>query len=149
MRHQSDNLTNLLNPVVTGLGYELVGAELLPQRRGSLLRLYIDAEKGITLKDCQTVSRQIEGVLDVEDPISGEYTLEVSSPGLDRPLFTLEHFEHFCGSQVKLSLSGLFEGRRKISGLLKAVEGNEIIVLEQEQEFRIPFSQIDKARLIA
>ena len=88
--------------------------------------MYIDSERGITVDDCQQVSHQISGVLDVADPIPGRYTLEVSSPGLDRPLFDLEHFQRFVGHQVRIQLAAALDGRRKISGLLKGVQGKDV-----------------------
>ena len=97
-------LLDLIQPAVEGLGYEFVGAELVGQGKESILRVYIDTDAGVLVGDCTKVSHQISGVLDVEDPISGQYNLEVSSPGIERPLFTLEHFERFKGKVVKLEL---------------------------------------------
>ena len=97
MRHAPGNIQAIVEPVVTSLGYELVGVEFLMQGHSGLLRVYIDDEDGIQVNDCQRVSHQLSGVLDVEDVIKGKYQLEVSSPGLDRPLFTAEHFERFQG----------------------------------------------------
>ncbi|MEN9461286.1 MAG: ribosome maturation factor RimP, partial [Pseudomonadota bacterium] len=98
-------LQQLFEPAVTALGYELVGVERLSfGRRGALLRVYIDSPTGITVDDCGRVSHQISGILDVEEPIKSDYTLEVSSPGLDRPLFALEHYVRFVGKEVSLRL---------------------------------------------
>src|ERR1044071_667568 len=112
-------LTRLLEPVVEGLGYELVLLEYVPQRGGGLVRLYIDSLGGITLKDCERVSREVSATLDVEDPIQGNYRLEVSSPGIDRPLVKPEHFERFVGHDVSIRLTApRAGGRRRYSGQL-------------------------------
>ena len=116
MRHVPEKLQDLIESVVSSLGYELVGVEYLTQGRGGLLRVYIDSEDGINLDDCSRVSHQLSGVLDVEDVIRGQYQLEVSSPGLDRPLFSLAHFERFVGQQVKLKLAVPIHGQRKFRG---------------------------------
>lgn len=142
-------LQALLEPSVNTLGYELVGVERTSNGpRGTLVRVYIDTEEGIRIEDCERVSHQISGVLDVEDPIRGNYTLEVSSPGLDRPLFTLAHFERFCGYRVKLKLRRPLDERRSFSGEIKAVEGEEIVLADGENTYRLPHAQIEKARLV-
>ncbi len=131
------------------MGYELVGVEHRPQGGGSeLLRVYIDKPAGIGLEDCTAVSHQLSGVLDVEDPIAGEYALEVSSPGLDRPLFDLAHFEHFAGSQAKVKLNRALDGRRNFRGQLVGVEGDDVLMLVDGETYRLPFGQIDSARLV-
>ena len=112
MPRESAELRKLLEPAVSALGFELVGVEFVSGRRG-LLRLYIDSEDGVTIDDCQAVSHQVSGLLDVEDPIQGQYSLEVSSPGLDRPLFRAADFERFAGHEVSLRLVAPVEGRRK------------------------------------
>ncbi|ACO80407.1 hypothetical protein AvCA_42840 [Azotobacter vinelandii CA] len=138
----------LLAPVVEALGYECWGIEFLSQGRHSLLRVYIDHADGILIDDCEKVSRQISGVLDVEDPISSEYTLEVSSPGMDRPLFTLEQFVRCAGEQVKIRLRSPFEGRRNFQGLLRGVEDQDVVVLVDDHEYLLPIDLIDKANII-
>ena len=117
-----EQLQAMLAPVVEALGYECWGLEFMSQGRHSLLRIYIDHADGILVEDCEKVSRQISGVLDVEDPISTEYTLEVSSPGMDRPLFTLAQFARHVGELVKIKLRSPYEGRRNFQGLLRGVE---------------------------
>ena len=112
MSSKLEQLHALLAPVVEALGYQCWGVEFLSQGRHSLLRVYIDHSNGILVDDCEKVSRQLSGVLDVEDPISSDYTLEVSSPGLDRPLFTLEQYAANVGEQIKIKLRSPFEGRR-------------------------------------
>ena len=143
-----EELQALLAPVVEGLGYQCWGVEFISQGRHSVLRVYIDKEGGILVDDCAIVSRQISGVLDVEDPISSEYTLEVSSPGMERPLFTLEQFALHAGEQVKIKLRTSFEGRRNFQGLLRGVEEQDVVVQVDDQEFLLPIDSIDKANII-
>ncbi|AYF90058.1 ribosome maturation factor RimP [Pseudomonas sp. JS3066] len=148
MSSKLEQLQALLAPVVEALGYQCWGIEFLSQGRHSLLRIYIDHENGILVEDCEKVSRQISGVLDVEDPISNEYTLEVSSPGMDRPLFTLEQFAAHAGELVKIKLRSPFEGRRNFQGLLRGVEEQDVVVLIEDREFLLPIELIDKANII-
>jgi ribosome maturation factor RimP len=134
---------------VEALGYELVGVELHGRGgRGTLLRIYIDSAQGITVDDCGEVSQQVSGVLDVEDPIKGHYDLEVSSPGLDRPLFTKDHFRRFCGHKASVKLRAKIEGRRKIVGTLVSVGEAEVVIDEESESFTIAFESIDSARLV-
>lgn len=148
MRQVPRNLQSLIEPVVTALGYELVGIELLPGGRGSLLRLYIDHENGITLADCERVSHQVSGLLDVEDPVQGQYTLEVSSPGLDRPMFTLEHFNRFVGRLANVQLNTMLNGRRRYKGIIKSVDGEKIILIVGDEELSLTLDMIEKAKLV-
>ena len=142
-------LHGMIEPVIVSMGYELVGIEYLPGKNTSTLRLYIDNEKGITLDDCSAVSHQVSGVLDVEDPLAEHYTLEVSSPGLDRPLFKLAHYEMFLGQKVKLRLRIPQDSRRKFSGVIKSVDDNEICLLTDDgSEFRFDIDLIEKANLV-
>lgn len=142
-------LEDILRPVVEGLGFEYWGIEYRSQGHHSKLRVFIeDAENGISIEDCEKVSRQISGVMDVEDPIQSEYTLEVSSPGMDRPLFRLEHYEAFAGQQVQIRLRMAFEGRRKFSGLIKGVEGDDVIVIVDDHEYLLPFDSIERAHIV-
>lgn len=138
---------DLIEPVVEGMGFELVGVEFDGHQR--VLRLYIDHPDGIGLEACSRVSYQVSGVLDVEDPIPGRYQLEVSSPGMDRPLFKRAHFERFEGAVIRVQVVRPIEGRRRYKGTLSAIEGEEIVLTDEEGKvFRIPFSQIDRARLV-
>lgn len=148
MRQAPANIRNLIEPVVESLGYELVGVEFLPQGRHGLLRVYIDAEEGITLDDCQRVSHQLSGVLDVEDVIRGQYSLEVSSPGLDRPLFTEAHFQRFTGQEAKLKLGVPIDGRKKLKGVLQGIDGDKVMIEVEGEVLAIPFNTIDKANLV-
>lgn len=147
--HQAPvNVQAVIAPVVSSLGYELVGVEYLMQGRGALLRVYIDSENGITLDDCTRVSHQVSGVLDVEDIIRGQYQLEVSSPGLDRPLFTEEHFVRFSGHKAKLKLTTPLHGQRKFRGILSGVEDSDLQLDVDGEVLSIPFNNIEKANLI-
>lgn len=141
-----DGLVELLDPVVQGMGYELVGVEFDGHQR--TLRVYIDRLEGITLDDCSAVSYQLSGVLDVEDPIPGRYQLEVSSPGMDRPLFTRAHFERFAGEVVRLQLNRPLDGRRRFKARLQGLEGDEILLQDEDKLIRIPYESIEKARLV-
>ncbi len=126
----------------------MLGVEFISQGRHSVLRVYIDRPEGILIDDCEAVSRQVSGILDVEDPISGEYTLEVSSPGMDRPLFTLEQFAKHAGEQVKIRLRSPYEGRRNYQGILRGVEEQDVVVLVDDHEYLLPIDSIDKANII-
>lgn len=138
----------LVDPIVTGLGYECVGIEYIPKHETSLLRVYIDKETGILVDDCLKVSHQLSGALDVEDPIPGQYQLEVSSPGLDRPLFKLEHFERFKKNTVTIQLIEKLGQRTNFRGELIGVNGNRVVVEEAGNKIEIPFSLIKKACLV-
>jgi ribosome maturation factor RimP len=148
MASKHDQLTEMLTPVVQSLGCELWGLEYFSQGRHSTLRLYIDKEGGVGLTECESVSRQVSSVLDVEDPIAGEYTLEVSSPGMDRPLYTAEQFARYSGEQVNIKLRSAFEGRRKFSGILRGVEDDEVLVVVDEHEYLLPIELIEKANIV-
>ena len=142
-------LEDIIRPVVEGLGYEFWGIEYRSRGYQSMLRVFIDdAEKGISIEDCEKVSRQVSGVMDVEDPIQSEYTLEVSSPGMDRPLFRLEQYEAFIGHQVQIRLRMAFEGRRKFQGVIRAVEGEDVVIVMDDHEYLLPFDSIEKAKII-
>lgn len=148
MRQAPANIRNVVEPVVESLGYELVGVEFLPQGRHGLLRVYIDAEEGVTLDDCQQVSHQLSGVLDVEDVVRGQYNLEISSPGLDRPLFTEDHFQRFVGKVAKLKLGVPLEGRRKLKGVLQGMNDDKVMIEVEGEVLAVPFNTIDKANLV-
>lgn len=141
-------LEALLVPVVEALGYRCWGIEYLSQGRHTLLRVYIDHPDGISVDACADVSRQASAVLDVEDPIAGDYTLEVSSPGMDRPLFTLEQFAEYVGEQAKVRLRVPYEGRRNFQGVIRGVEGDEVILQVDEHEYLLPIESIDKSNII-
>ncbi|PZP21477.1 MULTISPECIES: ribosome maturation factor RimP [Pseudomonas] len=148
MSSKLEQLQAMLAPVVEALGYQCWGVEFISQGKHSLLRIYIDSADGILVEDCEKVSRQISGVLDVEDPIASEYTLEVSSPGMDRPLFTLEQFAAHAGEQVKIKLRSPFEGRRNFQGILRGTEEQDVVVLVDDHEYLLPIDSVDKANII-
>jgi len=149
MTQAPEDLRSLVCKTVEGMGYELVGVEFQGRGgSGALLRVYIDSVEGITVDDCSGVSHQLSGVLDVEDPIKGEYNLEISSPGLDRPLFTREQYEKFAGSRVTVKLRIKQDGRRRFEGILKGVDNDNVLVEGEDGLFRLPLSGIEKARVI-
>jgi ribosome maturation factor RimP len=145
---KSERLDALIAPVVAGLGYQLWGVEYASQGRHTSLRIFIDAEAGISVDDCAAVSHQLGSVFDVEEPITGEYTLEVSSPGMDRPLFTLAHYQQYVGYQVQVRLRTPFEGRRRFNGLLKGVEEEDVVIEVDKHEYLLPIDSIDKANVV-
>lgn len=144
-----DALIKMVSPVVTGLGYELWGCELANTGRSQTLRIYIDSPDGIDVEDCATVSRQVSAVLDVEDPITGNYTLEVSSPGLDRSLFYLDQYERYIGHPIKLRLKMAATDRRKnFVGTIAAVEDERIRLALEKEEVVFDYSNIAHANLV-
>ncbi|GHE20955.1 ribosome maturation factor RimP [Halomonas urumqiensis] len=138
----------LIEPVVSAMGFELWGIDFLSQGKHSRLVIFIDHDNGISVEDCADVSRQVGAVLDVEDPVRGEYRLEVSSPGLDRPLYTLDQFERYQGHDVALKLRAPFEGRRKFQGLLAGVEADEVLLHVDGEEYCFPIDGIDQAHVV-
>jgi len=147
-RQAPEKLRGPIEAAVQGLGYELVGIEYHPQGRRSLLRVYIDTPDGVNVDDCERASRQISSALDVDDPIPGQYMLEVSSPGLDRPLFTAEHFQRFSGNRVKLRVSPPLDGRRNFSGVLVGMRNDAVVVVQDDVEVEVPLQHIEQARLV-
>jgi len=139
----------MLRPAVEGVGKELLGVEYISAGNNSVLRLFIDHENGINVDDCAEVSRQVGAILDVEDPIGSEYNLEVSSPGVDRPLFDLAQFQAVIGETITVKLSMPLNGRRKFKGILETIENDILIVVVDGQDYELLFSNIDKANLVA
>jgi len=142
-----EKLSQLLRPVVEGLGCELWEVEFSPGRGSGLLRLYIDAPAGISVEDCERVSRAVSELLDAEDPIPGRYTLEVSSPGIERPLRTAGHFAQYVGEQVFVELVHLVEERRRFKGALVVARPDAIEVEVDGRRHVLPLAAIRKARL--
>lgn len=141
------NIEQLLLPGAEALGYELVAVEM-SGGDSSILRIYIDTENGVTVDDCTKASRQFSAILDVEDPISNKYTLEVSSPGMDRPLAKPEHFQQVLGQDVKIKMTTLINGRRRFTGeLIEANDEFAVVEVDGEQS-ELPYDQMDKARLV-
>ena len=147
MHIQNQNLLDLFEPEITAMGFELLGIELIKNGHISLLRVYIDKFEGVNIDDCVLVSQQLIGLLDVKDPIKGQYNLEVSSPGIDRPLFTDEQLKKHIGHIVMIKLREKYRGKRKITGVLEAVDNLEIIIKCNENNEKIPSELIDKAKL--
>ncbi|RZR28855.1 ribosome maturation factor RimP [Vibrio vulnificus] len=141
-------LTEMLESAVVASGYELVGLEFIRAGEHSTLRIYIDHENGITVEDCAEVSHQVSAVLDVEDPISVAYSLEVSSPGLDRPLFKPAHYEQVIGQEVNVVLKMAVANRRKWKGEIHSVDGEAITLTVDGQQEEFALSNISKANLI-
>jgi len=144
----SVKLTNLLKPLVEDLGYEFVGLEHGSNPKNPVLVIYIDRPEGIAVEDCEKVSREVAALLDVEDPIPGKYSLEVSSPGLDRPLFTLEQFVQFSGETAKISVYAPVDGRRKFKGEILGAEDGKVRLDQDGTEVMLELGNIAKARLV-
>lgn len=145
-------IEELLQPIIETLGYELWGIEFFASMRPALIRIFIDRIEGyVSLDDCVGVSREVSAILDVEDLIAGSYKLEVSSPGLERPLFRIEHYRKFIGSEVQIRLFAPENGRRKFSGKIKDVTDHTVIIVATENDtervFELPFEKIEKANL--
>lgn len=152
---KANEIAELLAPTVASLGLELLGAEYLPSPGGAMLRLYIDVPVGdgdepraVTIEDCEAVSREVSAQLDVEDPISSHYTLEVSSPGIDRPLFGAVQFARFIGESAKVTLRLPQDGRRRLQGGIVRVEGENIAFNVDGNEIVVRADNIEKARLV-
>jgi len=149
MKRDPLHIGDMLEPGIRSLGYELVGVEFQSGGKGGgLLRVYIDSGDGISADDCQRVSYQVSGVLDVEDPIPGHYTLEVSSPGLDRLLFRRADFDRFAGQLVKLRLTYPIGGQRRFKGRLIGMRGEQVVIEADGTEISLPFEQVEQARLV-
>lgn len=141
-------LNALLAPLLRDLGLELVGIEFSPGHGGSLLRVYIDVEgRPVTIDDCERASREISAMLDVNDPVAGRYTLEVSSPGLDRPLFTPEQFARFVGEAVKINVNLPIDGRRRFHGTIRTIDDDRITIEQDGEPVTLVHANIAKARL--
>ena len=144
----NDQLKQLIEPVVIGLGCELWGLEYHTGGRFSSLKIYIESVNGIGADDCARISRQVSSVLDVEDPIKNKYTLEVSSPGVDRKLFTEEQYELFKGARIKVSLHSPYEGKRKYTGINCGIEEGDVVLRVGDEEYLFPFDDVDRASIV-
>ena len=143
-----NRLNEIIKNTIEGLGFELWGYEYRPHTESALLRIFIEKEQGITVDDCAQVSRQIGAVLDVENIIPVAYILEVSSPGMDRVLFTPKQYQNYIGDIVKIRTRTPIEERRNFKGVLKKVDESTVTLNIDNQEFSIPFETIDRARLV-
>jgi ribosome maturation factor RimP len=143
------DLTALFEPVVESMGYELVGIEYHSSEHHGVLRIYIDHDEGITVDDCAKVSRQISAVIDVEDPIEMAFDLEVSSPGINRPLFKLTDYQKYAGAMVKIKLGVALNGRKNFNGIIQSVDENQQVIIDVDNEiFELPYQDIAKANLV-
>ena len=138
----------MLQPLIEDLGYEFVGLEYSSNPKNPAVVIYIDRPEGIAIEDCETVSREVAALLDVEDPIPGHYNLEVSSPGLDRPLFTTEQFERFAGEQARVTVYAPVDGRRKFKGTILSVAEGTVTIEQDGTEVTLDMSNVVKARLV-
>ena len=147
----SDKIETLIDPVITDMGYELVGIEHTASGKHSILRVYIDSENGIGLDDCEAVSRQVSAIFDVEDPIATQYNLEVSSPGVERPLFHIGHYQRFLGYDIKLRLVRPINRQRKFNGVIGSVSelDNSVELVTELGSVTLDIELIEKANLVA
>ncbi len=144
----SDRLQTLLEPVIDDLGYELVGVEYLPNPKNRVVRVFIDREPdGIGVEDCERVSRQVSALMDVEEPVPGQYTLEVSSPGVERPLFTGAHFARFIGETALVQMAVPVENRRRFKGVIVAADDRTVTLNVDGQNFELAVADIGRAHL--
>lgn len=142
-------IEQLLLPLIESLGYELWAVEYFPQGKHSILRVLIDRDQGISLSDCERVSREVSGLLDVEDPIPGVYNLEISSPGIPRPLLKPAHYIRYIGSEIQLKLRQPIAGTKKINAVIQSADEQAVTLAMGEESLTLPYSQIVKANLIS
>ena len=147
----AEKVFSIINPIVIDMGYELLGIKYVASGKHSVLRLYIDCEEGIGVNDCETVSRQVSSIMDVEDPIIGQYNLEVSSPGIERPLFVIAHYQRFLGHDVFLRTYRPIDGRRNFTGCIGSVgeASNTIELVTELGPVTLDIDLIEKANLVA
>jgi ribosome maturation factor RimP len=148
MSKKEQELETLLTPTVAALGLRVWGIEYLGQGKHSMLRIYIDRDEGVTIDDCEAVSKQVSELLDVEEVLTSSYTLEVSSPGMDRVLFKPEQYAESIGETVDVRLNYPFEGRRRVVGALTGLENDEVVVQVEDSEYLIPLSNVQRARIV-
>lgn len=143
-----DELKDLLQPAIGRLGYELSDLEAKLGSGSGVVRVFIDHPDGISLEDCEKVSLAVSALLDVEEPLPGQYNLEVSSPGLDRKLTKVEHFQRFAGATVKVQMRFPIQGRKRFRGTLVASDDENIVVEVDGESHSLPMATIDTARLV-
>lgn len=146
----TDRIERLIAPTLDGMGYDLVRVALIGGVGRQTLQIMAERRDrvGMTVEDCADISRAVSAVLDVEDPISSSYTLEVSSPGIDRPLTRLDDFTRFAGFEAKVELSAPVEGRKRFRGRIKGVAGERVLIETEDGEADVPFGRIQKAKLV-
>lgn len=147
MASKQELLEQMVSPVVAALGCELWGLEYLTQGRYTTVRIFIDGSNGVSLDDCERVSRQVSAVFDVEDPIDGEYTLEVSSPGMDRPLYSEAQYARYVGETINVRLRIARDGRRRFKGVITKVENGDVYLQVDNKEVQLSIDTIDKANV--
>lgn len=140
-------LEQLVRPSIEDMGIEFWGVEYRRQGRSGLLRIYIDKPGGVVVDDCERVSREVSALLDVHDPIQGQYQLEISSPGMPRPLFYPEQYARYIGEEVQIKLNVPFEGRRNITGEILEILDDTLVLGEEDVKHTFLFSNISKAHL--
>lgn len=143
-----EKIVQLVRPTIESLGFELWGCEYIPAGKHSTLRIYIESETGVTVDDCGRVSRQISALMDVEDPIASAYMLEVSSPGMDRLLFTPEQFKTYEGEMIQVRTSSPVMGRKRFKGVMSQVNEQNIVVEVDGEPYELAYDLIDKANLV-
>jgi ribosome maturation factor RimP len=148
MKRDQTHLWELFEPVVTGMGYDLIEIEHIPNPKHGILRLYIDKDDGVTIDDCSAVSEQISALIDVEEPIRGHFNLEISSPGMDRPLTRLKDFQRFAGALVKLKTIRPLDGQRNFKGRILQANEDVLVIETDTEEISLPMNAIEKARLV-
>lgn len=140
-------ITQLIEPIISSMGYEMWGLNITQQSNLIKLTLYIDSKSGINIADCEKVSKQVTHLLDIEEIFDADYVLEVSSPGLDRVLITKDHFSKYINEKVKIKLKWLVNNRKNIKGIIKNVTNEYIIINDNKETFEIKYDSIDSARL--
>lgn len=148
MAKQDIQLESCISQAVAVTDFSLWGFEFVRAGKHSILRVFIEGKEGISVDDCAEVSRQVSSILDVEDPIKDEYTLEVSSPGMDRILFKPEQYPDYLGQQLSVKTRMPIDGRRKFKGLLNNIEGKDLVLQVDNSEYLIPFNNIEKAQVV-
>lgn len=146
----NETLNGLIEPICNEMGYDLVRLQLSGGNSRKVLQVMAERKdrKAMTVDDCADLSRAISPVLDEKDPIEDNYTLEVSSPGIDRPLVKLEDFDRFKGFEAKVEALSLIGGRKRFSGRLQGIEGRDVVLSFENDALHIPFDQIAKAKLV-
>ncbi len=143
-------IERIIAPTLDGMGYELVRVQISGSPQHSRLQVMAERidQKGMTVDDCADISRAVSALLDVEDPIAGSYDLEVSSPGIDRPLTRPQDFARFAGHEAKVEMRRVIEGRRRFRGLLKGVEDGCAVLVMEGEAVKLPVEDIEKAKLL-
>ena len=148
MAFAKSELEKIIKPTIVDMGFEFWGLDYSNKSGNAFLRVFIESEKGIDVEDCAEVSRRLSVLLDVEDPIKGEYDLEISSPGMSRRFYSLDQYQRFIGAFIKVKLYLNFDGRKNFKGILVGVQDEELVIRDGDDEFFIPFESIDKGSMV-